>query len=70
MRHAGSVTDSLQGRVGVVARLTVKEPDRGRAHFTRYVPLGSSPVAPYVAKNQKRDHSVAPVGNLAPEAGQ
>jgi hypothetical protein len=70
MRHAGSEIDSLRGKVGVAAKLTVKEPDRGRAHFARYVPRLSSPVAPYVAKNQKCDAGVVPAGNLATEAGR
>ena len=46
LRHAGSQTDSLRAKVGVAAKLTVKEPDRGRAHFARYVPFSPSPVKP------------------------
>ena len=44
-RHAGSATNSLIAKLGVAARLTVKEPNKGRAHFARHVPLPSSPVA-------------------------
>ena len=39
LRHAGSRTDSLRAKAGVAAKLTVKEPDCGRAHFARYVPF-------------------------------
>lgn len=46
LRHAGSQTDSLRAKVGVAAKLTVKEPDRGRIHFARYVPFSPSPVKP------------------------
>jgi hypothetical protein len=45
-RHVGSDTNCLIAKLGVAAKLTVKEPDRRRAHFGRYVPLLSSPVAP------------------------
>ena len=44
LRHAGSDTDCLRGKVGILAKLTVKQPDRGRIHLARYVPLVSSPV--------------------------
>ena len=46
LRHAGSQTDSLRAKAGVAAKLTVKEPDRGRIHFARYVPFSPSPVKP------------------------
>jgi len=46
LRHAGSQTNSLRAKVGVAAKLTVKEPDRGRIHFARYVPFSPSPVKP------------------------
>jgi hypothetical protein len=44
LRHAGSDTNCLIGKLGLVARLTVKEPDRGVIHFTPYTPFPSSPV--------------------------
>src|SRR5262249_44251250 len=59
MRHRGSEVDALRGKVGVAARLTVKEPDRGRAHFARYVPFSPSPVKPpcgETANSIIRDH--------------
>jgi hypothetical protein len=37
--------------IGEAAQLAVKEPDRGRVHFARYVPFAPSPVAPPVRKN-------------------
>ena len=46
LRHAGSQTDSLRAKAGAAAKLTVKEPDRGRIHFARYVPFSPSPVKP------------------------
>ena len=44
LRHAGSDTNCLIGKLGIVARLTVKEPDRGRIHFAPYTAFPSSPV--------------------------
>jgi hypothetical protein len=44
LRHAGRDTNCLVGKLGIVARLTVKEPDRGVIHFTPYIPFPSSPV--------------------------
>ena len=57
-RHAGSDVDALRGKVGIAAKLTVKEPDRGQVHFARYVPFGPSPVAPRVAQSGKSNHPV------------
>jgi hypothetical protein len=45
MRHAGSSTDSLRGKIGLLAKLTVKQPDRGSPHFAKYVPF-TVPVVP------------------------
>jgi hypothetical protein len=50
MWHQDSDVDALRTKVGIAAKLIVKEPDRGRAHFARYVPLPSSPVAPSMRK--------------------
>src|SRR5262245_28665189 len=33
LRHFGSDTNCLIAKIGIAAKLTVKEPDRGRAHF-------------------------------------
>ena len=43
-RHAGSATNSVIAKLGIAARLTVKEPDKGSAHFARHVPVPPSPV--------------------------
>jgi hypothetical protein len=48
LRHAGSDTNCLIGKLGIVARLTVKEPDRGSIHFATYTAFSSSPVRPSV----------------------
>jgi len=53
LRHAGSETDSLRAKVGIAAKLTVKEPDRGRAHFANWNPLCSSPVASSVRSKRR-----------------
>ncbi len=45
LRHRGSTTNGMVGKLGILARLSVKEPDKGRAHFARYIPIASSPVA-------------------------
>jgi hypothetical protein len=45
MRWAGTTTDALTATVGAAAKLTVKEPDRGRPHFATWKPRHSSPVA-------------------------
>jgi hypothetical protein len=44
MRHAGSATDCLTSTVGVAAKLTVKEPDNGVAHFAAWKAFCASPV--------------------------
>ena len=51
LKHIGSDTECLRARLGVAARLTVKERDRGRVTFEPWqdAPL-SSPVAPPAAQ--------------------
>src|SRR5262249_44705977 len=66
MRHRGSEVDALRGKVGVAARLTVKEPDRGRAHFARYVPFSPSPVKPPMRRNGKFDHPTTSHAGVRP----
>jgi hypothetical protein len=56
MRHRGSDVDALRAKIGIAAALVVKEPDRGRVHFSRYVPLPFSPAAPPMRRNGKFDH--------------
>jgi hypothetical protein len=38
MRHAGSKTDSLRGKIGEAAKWTVTEPDRGKIQFRKWAP--------------------------------
>jgi hypothetical protein len=45
MRHTGSATVALRGKLGAVARLTVKEPDRGRMQFAAWEGPRAYPVA-------------------------
>jgi hypothetical protein len=70
MRHAGSETDSLRGKVGVAAKLTVAEGERDSPRFRLWKAPHSREGSPYIAKNQKCDPGVAPTGNLATEAGR
>jgi hypothetical protein len=48
MRHAGSATDALRTKVGIAAKLTVAEGDRGAPRFRSWKPMrlreGSPPV--------------------------
>jgi hypothetical protein len=46
LRQFESDTNCLIAKLGIAPNLTVKEPDRGRAHFGGCVPLRSSPSAP------------------------
>ncbi len=51
MKHAGYGTECLRARIGVAAKLTVKEPDRGYLHFALWRPFSSSPVKAPFAQN-------------------
>ena len=66
MRHRGSDVDALRTKIGIAAALVVKEPDRGRAHFACYVPLGSSPVASPMRQNDKFNHPVTATAEARP----
>jgi hypothetical protein len=66
MRHRGSDVDALRAKIGIAAALVVKEPDRGRVHFSRYVPLPFSPVAPPMRQNQKFDHQITAHAGVRP----
>jgi hypothetical protein len=46
LRHQGSDTECLRGKVGLLAKLTVKEPDRGRLRLSRWDAFPSRPVTP------------------------
>jgi hypothetical protein len=50
MRHAGSEVDALRARLGVAARLTVRE-DRGAPEFVRYRAFALDDVRPGTAVN-------------------
>ena len=62
MRWAASGTESLRAPVRVAAKLTVKEPDRGRAYFAKWEPFAASPVAPPIASN---DSPATPLAEAA-----
>ena len=59
MRHAGSATDAMRTKVGIAAKLTVAEGDRGVPRFRSWKPMqlreGSTPV-----------HLPAPAGATIP----
>jgi hypothetical protein len=54
-RHAGSDVDSLRGKVGIAAKLTVQDGPDGRPRFRSYRSYPWA-VAPPVARNEKSDH--------------
>jgi len=63
MLHGG--TESPRSTIGHAAALTVKEPDRGRPHFARYVPL-SSPAAPPIDLESERLPELPDAPEIAP----
>jgi hypothetical protein len=71
LRHAGSSTNALSATVGVAARLSVAEPDRGSPHFRPWRPYSSSPGASPIRQSASSGTSIIgdPSADISAAAG-